>query len=114
MKIYIAGPYTKGDVAHNVKNAIFAGNQVAERGHTPFIPHLTHFWHLIWPHDYAFWLGQDAVWLVECDAVLRIPGDSVGADQEIEMARGLGKIIYLSLAEVPFIVRGVEFNRKES
>ena len=64
--------------------------------------------------DYAFWLGQDAVWLVECDAVLRIPGDSVGADQEIEMARGLGKIIYLSLAEVPFIVRGVEFNRKES
>ena len=55
MKIYIAGPYTKGDVAQNVRNAIHAGNLAAHFGHTPFIPHLTHFWHMLCPNEYEFW-----------------------------------------------------------
>lgn len=32
MRVYIAGPYTKGDVAVNVRNAIEAGNMVAGCG----------------------------------------------------------------------------------
>ena len=46
MKIYIAGPYTKGDPQKNVDNAIFFGDWIASFGHTVFIPHLTHYWHL--------------------------------------------------------------------
>jgi hypothetical protein len=101
MKIYIAGPYTKGDVALNVRAAIFAGSHVANLGHIVFIPHLTHFWHLLTPEKYDFWMKQDEAWLRECDALLRIGGESSGADKEMSIAEKLGLIIYHSVFEIP-------------
>ena len=99
MKVYIAGPYTKGDVAQNVANAIEAGNAIAETGGCPFIPHLSHFWHMLYPHHWQFWMNQDLVWLRECDAVLRLPGQSTGADMETLEAERLGLPVFTSLTE---------------
>ena len=96
-KVYIAGPYSKGDVAQNVRNAILAGNRLAQAGYIPFIPHLTHFWHLLCPHDWEFWLEQDFVWLEACDCLLRLPGESTGADLEMERAQELNIPVYLSI-----------------
>jgi len=101
MKIYIAGPYSKGDVAVNVCEAIVAGNYISEIGHFPFIPHLTHFWHMIAPHDYEFWMRQDDEWLTSCDALLRLKGDSVGADREVARAKELGLEIFYSMFDIP-------------
>jgi hypothetical protein len=101
VRIYIAGPYTQGDVALNVRNAINEGDYVSRLGHIPFIPHLSHFWHMLFPHDYEFWMKQDLVWLDLCEAVLRLPGESPGADREVELARQAGKIIYHSVFEIP-------------
>ena len=101
MKIYVAGPYTKGDVAVNVRNAILAGNNVAALGHTPFIPHLTHFWHMLYPKEIDFWYKQDIEWLKACDALLRLSGESHGADEEVRIARELGLPIYTSYLEIP-------------
>lgn len=101
MKIYIAGPYTKGDVAMNVRNAVYAGNYVANFGHIPFIPHLSHFWHMLCPNDYEFWMKQDEAWLRECDAILRLEGESAGADQEMKIALELGLVVFMSVFEVP-------------
>lgn len=39
MRVYIAGPYTKGDVVENVRAAVFAGDEVFEAGHSPYVPH---------------------------------------------------------------------------
>ncbi len=39
--------------------------------------------------------------LEKCDAVLRIPGESRGADIEMAKAKELGKTIYMSLDEIP-------------
>ena len=39
--------------------------------------------------------------LRRCDAGLRIPDESRGADLECELARSLGKPVYTSLDEVP-------------
>ena len=39
--------------------------------------------------------------LEKCDAVLRIPGESKGADLEMGKARVMGKIIFNSLEEIP-------------
>lgn len=39
--------------------------------------------------------------LEKCDAVLRIPGESRGADIEMAKARELGKIVFESLDDVP-------------
>ncbi len=55
----------------------------------------------------------DAVWneifhpvgrrLVECvDAVLRIGGPSIGADEMVSLARSAGKPVYLSTTEIDF------------
>lgn len=100
MKVYIAGPYTKGDVAVNVREAIIAGNNVRALGHTPFIPHLTHFWHMVIPHEIEYWYAYDLEWLEECDCVFRLPGESTGADREVERARELGKPVYTSYLEL--------------
>jgi hypothetical protein len=102
MKIYIAGPYVKGDVAVNVREAIAAGEYVARLGHFPYIPHLTHFWHLLHPHNEVdFWYKQDNVWLELCDALLRIGGESIGADLEVSRMIQLGRPIYYSVFDIP-------------
>lgn len=103
MKIYIAGPYTKGDVIINIRRAIDAAEEISKKGHTPFIPHLTAYWHLIYPHELEFWYNYDNEWLKSCDALYRIPGVSAGANMEVDLARKLGLIIYWKLEEIPDI-----------
>ncbi|MFF7588980.1 DUF4406 domain-containing protein [Kitasatospora purpeofusca] len=39
--------------------------------------------------------------LTHCDAVLRLPGDSVGADQDVATARRLGLPVYRDVTEIP-------------
>lgn len=82
LRVYIAGPYTRGDVGYNVHNAIVAGNILLQAGHLPYVPHLSHFMHLQKPQSYETWMELDRVWLLQCQALLRLPGDSPGADKE--------------------------------
>lgn len=85
-RIYIAGPYTNGDVANNVYNAISAADELLGLGFAPYVPHLTHFWHIMFSHKYDKWLELDNQYLVLCDGVLRLPGNSSGADSEVLLA----------------------------
>lgn len=101
MRVYIAGPYAKGDVAVNVRNAIGTADLVLDLGHIPYVPHLIHFWHLLHPHPHHVWLALDRKWLLLCDAVFRLPGKSIGADMEVKLAKSLGLPIYYNLDEVP-------------
>ena len=39
--------------------------------------------------------------LTKCDAIMRIEGASKGADQDVEVARGLGLTVYYDIHEVP-------------
>ena len=59
-------------------------------GYVPFAPLLTHFWHLLFPKKYETWLAHDAAWIRVCDAILRIPGKSGGADRETALAEQIG------------------------
>jgi len=92
MKVFISGHYTNGDVAQNVAKAIYYANLFLEAGHYPYCPHLTHFWHLIYPHEWEKWLKLDLEYLKVCDAYFRIPGseNSKGANIEENEARRLG------------------------
>lgn len=98
--IYISAPYSKGDVVENVRNACLAGNEILRKGHIPFVPHLTHLWHLITPKDYETWLMIDFALIPRMDAMLRLEGDSYGADREVNLAKSLGIPIYYSLEEI--------------
>ena len=101
MMSYIAGPYSQGDVCENVRKACFAGDAILKKGHIPFIPHLTHLWHLISPKPYKEWLRIDIEMMSICDAVLRLTGESKGADSEVAEAQKLCMIIYYSLEDIP-------------
>lgn len=97
MLVYVAGPYTKGDVAVNVRNAILAGDALIAAGHEPFIPHLSHFQHLLCPRGYKTWMRLDLAWLRVCGALIRLIGESSGADQEVRDADRLGIPVYYSV-----------------
>ncbi len=85
--IYIAAPYTKGDVVLNVRRAWEVAEKLIEKGYVPFVPHLTHLAHLMSPHDYQYWLDYDNHWIKKCDILLRLSGESKGADDEVELAK---------------------------
>lgn len=94
MRIYIAGPYTRPDPPTNVATAIRVAERVWAHGDIPFVPHLTMFWQFYREHSYEEWLEYDLHWLSQCEALLRIPGESAGADRETIYAANLGLLIF--------------------
>lgn len=108
--VYVAGPYTHGDVALNVRAAVLAGLQIQQASHLAFVPHLCHFAHYLVPMGYESWMAIDLRMLRRCDVLLRLPGHSPGADREVELAKTLGMPIYHSveacLADLPVLMGG--------
>jgi hypothetical protein len=99
-RIYVAGPYTQGDVAQNVARALHLADWLAREGCAPFVPHLSHFWHMQHAHTWQFWIEQDLQWLAVCDALVRLPGESQGAEVEVIQARALGRPIFEAAGDV--------------
>jgi hypothetical protein len=86
---YIAGPY-KSDPVGNTRKAWEVADELILGGLvTPIVPHLTLLADAMVPQPEAFWLHYDLDVLEHCDAVLRLPGESWGADAEVEHADGL-------------------------
>lgn len=100
MLIYISAPYSLGDVAQNVRIACLASDKVLAKGHTPFVPHLYHLWHIISPKPYEEWLKIGLDLIPRVDAVLRLSGESRGADAEVALAKNLNIPVYYSLDEI--------------
>ena len=98
--VYISAPYTKGDVAINVKRVIDVADKLLELGYIPFVPHLTHFWHIISPKPYKVWVEIDEAFIPFCSKMLRLDGESNGADNEVELAKKLGIPVYYSIKEL--------------
>ncbi len=99
MKVYVASAYRIGDQVANVRASIDAGERLLNAGHQPYLPLLNFTWHFIFPHDPNTWLDLDMSWLAKCDAVVRLPGRSDGADTEVAYARGLGLPVFFSVDE---------------
>lgn len=91
--IYVAGPYTAGDPVENTHRAIIVGDELSAMGWAVYVPHTSLLWHLIRPHEVAFWYEHDIAWLLKCDALVRLPGVSTGADREVETARANGLLV---------------------
>jgi hypothetical protein len=115
MMILISGPYlsgTDGDeekIRANLARMEAMALPLFEKGHLAVVGE----W-LAWPvitsaggsshHSVQFSRYQYPVahrLLAKCDAVLRIPGASRGADLECDLAREWGKPVYTSIDEVP-------------
>lgn len=115
MMILIAGPYasgTDGDphrMRRNLDRLEEAAWPIFQAGHIPMIgewvalPVLSS----AGASGPADPLAADVMYptaarlLQHCDAVLRLPGDSRGADQDVAIAQRLGLPVYTSLDDVP-------------
>lgn len=100
IKVYIASPYTIGDVAVNVRRQIDAYDKLLTFGFLPFAPLYSHYQHMFHPRSYEEWMDIDFEWLEVCDCVLRLDGESSGADREVEHAKKIGVIVFYSFDEL--------------
>jgi hypothetical protein len=117
MLVLISGPYMTGTDGNEDRIAANLGRMEAmalpvyEKGHLAVVAE----W-LSWPlirqaggTDHAS--PQFAQYqypaahrlLALCDAVLRIPGESRGADLECDLARQMGKVVFTSLDDLPSV-----------
>jgi hypothetical protein len=93
--IYIASPYTVGDVAGNVHIQIEAAHKILDLGHCPIVPLLSHYLHIHRQRDYEDWVKMDLAIIPRVDALIRLPGESRGADSEVELAKSTGvKVVF--------------------
>jgi len=100
--VYIAGPIeSSGHVALNVRNAILVAEDLYKHGIMGFVPHLSVVWNMVTPDcTYKRWLGYDFQIILRCDALLRLPGKSDGADKEVKFARKNNVPVYYSMKEM--------------
>ena len=99
-KVYIASPYTKGDVAVNVKLQLDTANTLMDYGFIPFVPLYSHFQHMAHPRPYEDWVELDMIWVRACDVLLRLGGESKGADDEVALAMELKIPVFYSIEQL--------------
>lgn len=115
LMILIAGPYRSGTgddpalLAANLRALESAAWPVFRSGHVPMIgewvalPVLTS----AGADGLADPLAEQVMYptaerlLAHCDGVLRLPGDSRGADQDVAIARERGLPVWFSVEEIP-------------
>ena len=100
ISVYIASPYTLGDVAKNVHKQMQVADALIEHGFFPFVPLYSHFQHMCFPREYVEWIRLDNFWVEKCDCILRLTGESKGADEEVRLAEKNGIPVFHTVNEV--------------
>jgi hypothetical protein len=108
LRVYVSAAISDGGRAgpterlHNVRKAMRAFLELVEMGLSPLLPQLTEFIEIECgirlPH--ATWMDLDMPWVEASDIVLRLPGDSAGADLEVAHARRHGIPVVFSFEEL--------------
>lgn len=97
LKVYISGPITKGCHIRNFSQAAEAQTQLIRSGFAPLNPMLSMMLPGAWHIEHHHWIEADIPWVVCADAVLRLPGESTGADMETEAAKKHGIPIFTTI-----------------
>lgn len=92
--VFISAPYTHPDPIENTKVVCDAWFQLREHGFIPFAPHLSMLLHFHKPMNIQFWYDYDIEVMKRCDIVLRLQGNSIGADNEVKIAKEFGIPVY--------------------
>ena len=105
--VYIASPYSRGDVALNTHFQCRIFDELLGDGLVlPVAPLWTHFQHLLFPRPYEEWINYDQALLHLYDCCLRLDvdiperayrqHDSKGADAEVASFERMGKPVFYS------------------
>ncbi len=104
--IYLAGPYTKPDPVTNLRRMSEEWEKLTKAGYVVFLPHLTMYLDVSYYHPTDFWYRYDMAILHRCDLLLRVPGESWGADREEWYAREHRIEVFRGTAEEFIRARG--------
>lgn len=85
-RIYLSGPITKGDRTLNFATACSIHKELMERGFSVLNPMLSMMHPDAWVIDHETWLENDLPWVACADIVLRLLGESKGAEAECRLA----------------------------
>jgi hypothetical protein len=100
IKVYIASPYTNGSQAENVRQQMMYFKELVLNGYCPFAPLLFHFQEIFSPLPYEKYTELDLEWVRVCDCILRLPGKSLGADDECNFAQRCKLPVFYSLTDL--------------
>jgi hypothetical protein len=100
IRVYIASPYTIGDRQTNVDMSLDVAGELIELGYAPYAPLVCHYIESRKPQPYEKWLELDMEWLRRCHCVLRLPGESKGADLEVAEANKMGMPVFHSVEQL--------------
>lgn len=103
--VFISAPFTSNP-AHNIHDVIEVADKLIDRGFIPFIPHLYITYDMVSPKHYECFMQLCVAWLLKCDAVIRLPGGSPGADREVLWAEEHKIPVFSSLQEFFHAARG--------
>lgn len=109
--VYIASPYTGGDVAMNTHFQCKIFDTLLNDGKViPIAPLWSHFQHTLFPRPYEDWIEYDQSLLHLYDACLRLnaelksfgyyQSDSTGADAEMQTFLRLGRPVFYSIRDL--------------
>lgn len=109
--IYLAGPYTKGDQALNVRSQLRIMNMLMDDGRcVPYAPLLSHFSMFVQPRTWEDWMEHGYQIISRCDGLLRMAAadipmcysqfESKGSDLEERFAKSIGIPVFLSTGKL--------------
>lgn len=91
--MYVAGPIT-GDPWGCVRRAVAVYRTLAAEGVTGHLPQLSVLHEMIAPQPYERWMVDGLAMVERCDGLVRLSGESRGADREVLHAQGLGLPVF--------------------
>ena len=91
--VYVAGPIT-GDPFGCVRQSAEAFGTLRALGCVPFCPQWSVIAEMVQHYSYEEWMAYDFDVIARADALVRLPGDSPGADREVVHADDLGIPIF--------------------
>lgn len=100
--VYIASPYTKpeGKQLQNTEKSFDVASELIDLGFIPYAPLWSHYLHERHPKNWETWMELDLYWLEKCDCLLRLPGESKGADIEVEHAHEKGIPVFYEIDDL--------------
>ena len=82
---------SRGDRNANLQQALHTYRALIEKGFAPLCPQLTTLVEGMLPQfTHEDWLAIDLSWVAVADALIRLPGESTGADAEVAEAKKHG------------------------
>lgn len=103
--VYIASGYSQGDPVENVQRQVEMAHTLLDWGYCPVWPLSSHYLELYRSRPYDEWMEMDFALLSRCDALLKLEGESVGADLEVREATRMGIPVAYSITELQRVVR---------